>query len=132
MENSKTTLEQIKESVNLINKQLPILFALLQRSHYSFFDNLIEDENDLNYDEDFIYDLPRIVSVDKYNSISEYAVKEIDNGSVHCVGIYENIGKTMTCNIAELSYSQIMSIAEYISNTKPSLGIEMSEYISNE
>ena len=132
MENfSKTsTLEQIKESVKIVNKHLVILFALLQRSHYLFFDNLIED--DPNYDEDFIYELPRIVSFNDDNSMSEYVVKEIYYGSVHCVGIYDNVGKTMTCDIGELSYSQIMSIAEYISDTKPSVGIEMGEFLSNE
>ena len=67
-----------------------------------------------DYDEahDIIYDMPRVYEVSKYGIHIEYVILGIENGVVHCGGIGEDYGNTMSSTIDALYIDELIGIAD--------------------
>ena len=102
------TYKDMKTLMTRIGKDLETLRKELLTHEAEFCTKAEYVNND-----DCIYEIPRILVYEKYDSYIEYAVLRIENGIAYCGGISEGeSGNLQEFNIGDLSYNELVSIGE--------------------
>ena len=76
--------------------------------------NALEETNpiSLKYNDNGIYDLPRISSVDKYNTYCEYAITDFNKEFLTAISLEDGTKKTF--DFYSLTLSEAIDLYEYI------------------
>jgi hypothetical protein len=76
--------------------------------------NSLEKTNpiSLKYNEDGIYDLPRISSVDKYNTYCEYAITEFNTEFLNAISLDDKSERKFY--VSDLNLAEAIDLYEYI------------------
>ena len=68
------------------------------------------EQSEYDNQNDIIYEIQRVYSVDKYGYHIEWCVLKIDNGIVYLGGIGEDYGETKELNIDDLNSDELIAI----------------------
>ena len=99
----------MQELVNSINLGVDKLLTELKNHSAEFCTQAEYDNND-----DLIWDLPRVYTVDKYNYHIEWGVLRIENGIAYLGSIGEDYGDFKEIEIGELNAEELITIGNQL------------------